>query len=124
MSGKKKALVCDDTPIMRTGVVALLSANGFDVTAVCDGAEGWKALSSGQFDIVFSDVEMPNMNGFELLNKVRKESNCKTIPFVLCTTLNNQAHIENGRKLGATSYIVKPMKKDTLDRALKNAGLL
>lgn len=124
MTEKKRALLCDDTPLMQSGVKALLTANGFDVIAVEDGAKGYALLKQGEkFDIIFSDVEMPNMTGFELLARVRKDPSTVSVPFVLCTTLNKPEHIELGKKLGATSYIVKPMRPETLERALKNAGM-
>ena len=122
---KKRALICDDTPVMRAGAEVFVKAYGFEVDVVEDGLKGYERLKAGgQYDIIFSDVEMPNMNGFELLARVKKDPKTKHIPVVLCTTLNKPEHIEKGRSLGAVSYIVKPMNKETLERALRNAGLL
>ena len=121
---KKKALVLDDQPPMRAAAKSLLTLYGFDVDEGADGMQGLQMVKSGAYDIVFTDVEMPNMNGFEFLARVKRDPQLQSIPVVMCTTLNQPEHIEKGRKLGATSYAVKPLKKETLDRALKNAKLL
>ena len=125
MSDKKRALVVDDTALMRTGAASLISAYGFEFDLAEDGLKAYQMLSANpNYDIIFSDVEMPNMTGFELLARVKNNPTLSKIPFVLCTTLSKPEHIEKGRSLGATSYIVKPMQKETLERALRNAGML
>ena len=122
--GKPRALVQDDQAPMRMAAKTLLTMYGFDVDEAEDGAQGMALVKQNQYNIVFTDVEMPNMNGFEFLARVKRDPNFKNLPVVLCTTLGKPEHIDKGRKLGATSYIVKPIKKETLERALKNANLL
>mgnify|MGYP000715757851 CR=1 FL=1 len=121
---KKRALVQDDQAAIRSAASSVLALYGFEVDCAEDGVQGMELLKKNHYDIVFTDVEMPNMNGFEFLARAKRDPALKAIPIVMCTTLSQQDQIEKGRQLGAVSYIVKPMNKQTLERALKNAGLL
>ncbi|MCB0322379.1 MAG: response regulator [Bdellovibrionales bacterium] len=120
---RKRALVLDDQPNLRMAAKSILNMYGFDVDEGSDGKHGLELIEANRYDIVFSDVEMPNMNGFEFLARAKRNPQTQHIPIVICTTLSKPEHIEKGKKLGAVSYIVKPMQKETLDRALRNAGL-
>ena len=120
---KKRALVQDDQAAMRSAASGLLTLLGFDVDQAEDGVQGMNLVKANHYDIIFTDVEMPNMNGFEFLARLKKDPSYSSIPVVLCTTLNKPEQIEKAKKLGAVSYIVKPMQAATLDRALKNAKL-
>ncbi len=121
---RKKALVQDDQPAMRAAAASLLALNGFDVDQAEDGAKGMAMAKTNKYDIIFSDIEMPNMNGFEFLARMKKDPNLASVPIVMCTTLSKPDQIEKARQLGAVSYVVKPMKPETLERALKNAKLI
>src|SRR3954468_11135985 len=83
---KQSILVVDDSVTIRTFEKALLEAAGYDVTAASDGLEAWNLLQTGACDLIVSDVEMPNMTGFELTEKVRRDSRLKGMPLVLVTT--------------------------------------
>jgi len=61
-----------------------------------------------QFDAVFTDIEMPNMNGLELLTRLRRNDKYKRVPIIVVSSVNNPAEIDRAFKLGATAYIVKP----------------
>lgn len=121
---KRRALVQDDQTNLRAAAASMLTLAGFDVDEAQDGVQGMQLIKQNRYDIVFTDIEMPNMNGFEFLARCKKDPAVATIPIVICTTLDRPEQIEKGRKLGAVSYIVKPMQRATLERALKNAGLL
>src|SRR6185437_14301681 len=71
---KQSILVVDDSVTIRTFEKALLEAAGYDVTAASDGLEAWNMVQATQPDLIVSDVEMPNMTGFELTEKVRRDS--------------------------------------------------
>lgn len=121
---KRKALVCDDGELNRTAAKSFLGIMGFDVTTAEDGLIGWETLQRESFDLVFSDVEMPNMNGFELLAKIKSDSRFSSTPVIICTTLGSPEHLEKTKKLGASFHIVKPFKRDAMQAALTAAGLL
>ena len=121
--GNKSVLIVDDKEINRKAASMFLGASGFSVQLANDGLEAWKLIQGGaNFALIFSDVEMPNMNGFELLMKVRRESNCKTVPFIICTTLAQPEHVEKSKKLGATYHLPKPFAIASVKDALKAAG--
>jgi two-component system, chemotaxis family, sensor kinase CheA len=105
--GKQSILVVDDSVTIRTFEKALLEAAGYDVTAASDGLEAWNMLQSKQCDLIVSDVEMPNMTGFELTEKVRGDSKLKDMPLVLVTTLSSDEDRKRGIDAGADAYVIK-----------------
>jgi two-component system chemotaxis sensor kinase CheA len=105
--GKQSILVVDDSVTIRTFEKALLEAAGYDVTAASDGLEAWNLLQSKRCDLVVSDVEMPNMTGFELTEKVRGDQKLKDMPLVLVTTLSSDEDRKRGIDAGADAYVIK-----------------
>jgi two-component system, chemotaxis family, sensor kinase CheA len=106
-AGKQSILVVDDSVPIRTFEKALLEAAGYDVTAASDGLEAWNMLQSKACDLIVSDVEMPNMTGFELTEKVRGDSKLKDMPLVLVTTLSSDEDRKRGIDAGADAYVIK-----------------
>jgi two-component system chemotaxis sensor kinase CheA len=104
---KQSILVVDDSVTIRTFEKALLEAAGYDVTAASDGLEAWNLLQTGACDLIVSDVEMPNMTGFELTEKVRRDSRLKGMPLVLVTTLSSDEDRKRGIDAGADAYVIK-----------------
>jgi len=105
--GKQSILVVDDSVTIRTFEKALLEAAGYDVTAASDGLEAWNMLQKSPCDLIVSDVEMPNMTGFELTEKVRGDSKLKDMPLVLVTTLSSDEDRKRGIDAGADAYVIK-----------------
>jgi two-component system chemotaxis sensor kinase CheA len=106
-AGKQSILVVDDSVTIRTFEKALLEAAGYDVTAASDGLEAWNMLQKSPCDLIVSDVEMPNMTGFELTEKVRGDSKLKDMPLVLVTTLSSDEDRKRGIDAGADAYVIK-----------------
>jgi two-component system, chemotaxis family, sensor kinase CheA len=104
---KQSILVVDDSVTIRTFEKALLEAAGYDVTAASDGLEAWNLLQSRAPDLIVSDVEMPNMTGFELTEKVRRDNRLKDMPLVLVTTLSSDEDRKRGIDAGADAYVIK-----------------
>lgn len=105
-------LVVDDDPDLREFITFILSKNGFNVTATGDGVDAIVTLSSQEFDLILSDVDMPNLNGFKLLEVINNKG-IKT-PVVFLTARDNQEDEIKGYELGAEDYIRKPIHKNTL----------
>ena len=105
--GKPRLLVVDDSITTRAMEVGLLEAAGYEVKAAADGMEAWTALQGGEFDAVISDVDMPNMDGFELTEKVRADRKLKDLPIVLVTALERREDHDRGLRLGANAYMLK-----------------
>ena len=86
---------------------AVLEAAGYRVLLAEDGAIAWQILTSTPVDVVVSDIEMPNMNGFELLSKIRALPSTTLLPVVLVTALASEHDRRRGLDLGANAYILK-----------------
>lgn len=104
----RRVLVVDDSATTRELERALLRAAGFDVEAVADGEQAWSALSGdATFDVVLTDVEMPRLDGFSLLGRIRATPRLANLPVVLVTALEEPADKQRALDMGASAYIVK-----------------
>jgi two-component system chemotaxis sensor kinase CheA len=110
-----KILLAEDSAFFRSQVMAFLESKGYEVTGAEDGLEAWTLLQSGQedFDLVLTDIEMPNMNGFELSERIRDCDAFHSLPIIALTSLAGQEDIERGRQAGIDEYQVK-MDRDRL----------
>ena len=91
-----------------------MSVAGYDVTTLGSPIEALKMCEKGaQFDIILSDIEMPDMDGFEFAEKIKADSNWKNTPIVALTSHATQQDIERGMRVGYTKYIAK-FDRDTL----------
>lgn len=99
-------LVEDSIPI-RTQVRRILEGAGYRVTTAADGLEGFDKLQEDWFDAVVSDVEMPNLDGFELTKQIRQQPEYKKLPIILVTTLAKDEAKRRGADAGANAYITK-----------------
>ena len=114
-----KFLVVDDFATMRRIVRNLLKESGFNqVEEAEDGAVALGMLKTNRFDFVISDINMPNMNGFEMLRQIRAEPTMKGLPVLMVTAEAKKEDIINAAQCGANGYIVKPFTKATLEEKL------
>ena len=115
-------MVVDDSASMRHITTKLVTGAGYRVTAAADGAEAVDMLLTGQCepDLILSDVEMSQIDGWELLRFVKTNVNLGTIPVVLVTSLDAEQHRRKASELGAFDYIVKPFKVEHLEAILRN----
>ncbi len=104
----RRVLVVDDSATTRELERALLRAAGFEVVAVADGEQAWLALTGDtRFDVVLSDVEMPRLDGFALLGRIRSTPRLAQLPVVLVTALEDPSDKQRALDMGASAYIVK-----------------
>ena len=116
---KLKFLVVDDFSTMRRIVRGLLKEMGHDdVDEAEDGAIGLEKLKIGHYDFVVSDINMPNMNGFEMLAAAKAEPKLKAVPFLMVTAEARKEDIVRAAQSGAAGYIVKPFTRATLEERL------
>jgi two-component system chemotaxis response regulator CheY len=114
-----KFLVVDDFATMRRIVRNLLKESGYvNVEEAEDGVAALGLLKINKFDFIISDINMPNMNGFELLRQIRAEPALKGIPVLMVTAEAKKEDIVNAAQCGASGYIVKPFTKATLEEKL------
>lgn len=118
---KPRILVVEDSFTTRELEVNLLKAAGFDAEGVRDGLEALEALQLKEYDLVLTDVQMPRMNGIELIKKVKSNERLKNIPMVVVSSLGSESDIAAGLDSGADAYITKrDFDKDTLLGVIKN----
>ena len=102
-----KILVAEDSITARTLLKNILETAGYQVATAVDGADAFTQLQNGEFDLVISDVDMPQMNGFELTIKIRSNKKLAELPVVLVTALDSREDKGRGIEAGANAYIIK-----------------
>ena len=107
-------LVVDDSATVRKFVSASLTMQGFNVIAACDGMDALEKLPSCTFDLVITDLNMPNMDGFELIRSLRGNPQYAAVPIIILSSLTDSASIEIGRALGVNSYLMKPFSLEKI----------
>jgi two-component system, chemotaxis family, chemotaxis protein CheY len=112
-------LVVDDSTTMRQMVSFTLTSAGHQVVEAVDGNDAVEAAKKGRFDLIISDVNMPGMNGLELVRNLRMIPEYKFIPVLMLTTESGQDIKQRGREVGATGWIVKPFSPEVLLATLK-----
>lgn len=104
---KGKILVVDDSLNTREIEKSILESHGYSVDIAVDGLDGLSKIKSNSYDLVVTDVEMPNMDGFSLTEKIRSTSKFKDLPVIIVTSLEKKEDKERGLNVGASAYIVK-----------------
>jgi two-component system chemotaxis response regulator CheY len=111
-----KFLIVDDFSTMRRIVRNLLKEIGYaNADEAEDGVSALAKLRATPFDFVVSDINMPNMNGFELLGQIRADAALKSLPVLMVTAEARKEDIVTAAQAGASGYIVKPFTKATLE---------
>lgn len=114
-----KILAVDDSASMRQMVSFTLKGAGYDVQEACDGAEALEIAKGNKFDLVLSDVNMPNMDGLTLTRELRTLPDYKFTPILVLTTESGGDKKMEGKSAGATGWIVKPFNPDQLLNTIK-----
>jgi len=102
---RQRVLVADDSPVVRELVSEILGSAGLLVEEAGDGAAAWDSIQQGEPDLLITDVEMPRMNGFDLLSEVRRRS--QRLPVVMLSTRGSVEDRKRATRLGANAYLVK-----------------
>jgi two-component system chemotaxis response regulator CheY len=116
-----KILVVDDSSTMRRIIQNTLARLGYkDVVQAADGVEAWNAIQENpDIGVVITDWNMPNMNGLELVKKIRAEEKYKNIPIIMVTTEGGKKEVITALKAGVNNYIVKPFTPQVLKEKLE-----
>ena len=116
-----KILVVDDSSTMRRIIVNTLARLGYkDVIQAADGVEAWEALQKNDdIGVVITDWNMPNMNGLELVKKIRAQDKYKLMPIIMVTTEGGKKEVIIALKAGVNNYIVKPFTPQVLKEKLE-----
>jgi two-component system, chemotaxis family, chemotaxis protein CheY len=120
MSADMKFLVVDDFSTMRRIVRGLLKEIGYNNCEEAeDGVEALNMLKAGKYDFVVSDINMPNMTGFQLLTAIKADPSLKHLPVLMVTAEARKEDIVQAAQSGAAGYIVKPFTKATLEEKVQ-----
>ncbi len=105
---KKVILIADDSPTIRKFVSFSLKMQGLEVITASDGMEAVEKLPLYNFDLFITDLNMPNMDGFQLIKVIRENPDYSDTPIIILSSLAGSEDIEKGMSCGANSYLVKP----------------
>jgi len=109
-----RILAIDDSRTIRTLLTQTLQNAGFEVSTAVDGVEGVQKFHDEHADLVITDVNMPNKDGFGVLADIRASSKNQAVPVLVLTTESGADLKDRARKAGATGWIVKPFEDDAL----------
>lgn len=116
----KTILIVDDSATMLMSVKANLEMNGFKVVSAEDGVKAMNKLKEGiKPDLIITDINMPNMNGIELIKNARALPGLRFTPILALTTESQQAKRDEAKKIGATGWLVKPVSGTDLIKVIK-----
>ena len=104
---RKRVLIVDDSFTVRELQRKLLDHHGYDVDVAVDGMDGWNALRNGDFDLVVSDIDMPRMDGIELVGRIRQDARLKSLPVMVLSYKDREEDRERGLEAGADYYLTK-----------------
>jgi two-component system sensor histidine kinase and response regulator WspE len=104
---RKRVLVVDDSLTVRELERKLIGNHGYDVDVAVDGMDGWNAVRTGHFDLVISDIDMPRMDGIELVTLINKDPTLKSTPVMIVSYKDRNEDRERGLNAGAAHYLTK-----------------
>ena len=111
----QRVLLVEDSPTMRSFVAAALQAAGdYDLVEVPNGFEALKTLPGGHFELVITDINMPDINGLELIRFIRSNAVYRDVPLIIISTEGSARDRERGLGLGANAFLVKPFTPEEL----------
>jgi len=110
----KTILTAEDSYSVRQSVAMILRESGYNVIEAEDGLDAYKKAAIIKIDMLLTDINMPNMDGFELTRKIREMPEYRFIPILTLTTESQMKKKDEGRKAGATGWIVKPFTPERL----------
>ena len=105
---EKIILVADDSPTIRKFVSFTLASRGFKIISASDGMEALEILPSADIDLIITDLNMPNIDGYEFIRTVRRNDQYSKIPIIILSSLCKETDINEGLSCGANSYLTKP----------------
>jgi two-component system chemotaxis response regulator CheY len=114
----KKVLIADDSTSMRQMIDFTLNDAGYTVVQAVDGEDALTKFAQ-DINVVITDLNMPKMNGIELIKKIREGTVNKFVPIIMLTTESETTKKEEGRKAGATAWIIKPFTPENLIETIK-----
>jgi len=116
---KKTILIVDDASMIRNLALKTAESAGYEVVTAEDGIDGLEKLAENEIDLLFTDLNMPQMNGLEMVAKIRENSKYEFLPIVILTTEKKEELKIKGKALGVKAWLVKPFNKNKFLTALE-----
>jgi CheY-like chemotaxis protein len=110
----KRILVVEDNELLRVNLEDILTSEGYEVVIAVDGGEGYEKAQATLPDLIISDIQMPVMNGLDLLELLQRNPLTESIPVIIFSAHTEPTYIRKGMSIGADDYITKPFKIDDL----------
>jgi chemosensory pili system protein ChpA (sensor histidine kinase/response regulator) len=110
---RARVLLVDDSISVRRFVGQMLEKANFEVTTAADGADAITRVTAAEFDLVITDLEMPRVNGYELIDDLRRRPATRKLPIIVLTTRAGDKHVALARQLGVEHYVTKPVEEQT-----------
>ena len=115
----KKIMVVDDSKAIRQSLMITLKSQGYDVIEASNGIEALDLMKGNNVGLFISDVNMPEMDGIELLKKIKQDKDYKYTPVIMLTTESGRDMIEAGKEAGAKAWMIKPFQPEAIVTAVK-----
>ena len=119
-----RVLIVDDSPAMRSYVRRVMEISGFDVAGCLEASDGTQALEvlkTEWVDAILSDINMPRMDGEELLRRLEADESLRQIPVIIISTDGTRARVDRMLELGARGYVMKPFRPEVLKAELQRS---
>jgi chemosensory pili system protein ChpA (sensor histidine kinase/response regulator) len=117
---RRRVLLVDDSVSVRKFVGQMLERAGFAVTTANDGADALQRLADETFEVVVTDLEMPRLNGYDLIRDLKRRPATRQVPIVVLTTRAGDKHVNLARQLGAQHYVPKPVDEQAFVRLVES----
>jgi two-component system chemotaxis response regulator CheY len=105
----KKILITEDSPTMRSLLISTIETlDGYEIVEAASGFEALRLLPRDKMDLIITDINMPDINGLELISYVKNNPNYRDIPLFIISTESSEKDMEKGLALGADEYLTKP----------------
>jgi len=114
MKKYKKILIVDDSLPTRKFIGKILLEEGYEIEYAENGLEALEKIYTSKFDMIITDINMPGMDGLELLHRLRNDREFSNLPVILLTTEDSTQSLEKGIKIGADLYLFKPTSPDRI----------
>ncbi|MBF0226109.1 MAG: response regulator [Desulfobacterales bacterium] len=115
---KQRILIIDDSDMMRKAIKKSIISENIDIVEANDGYKGYELVLKEKFDLVVTDIDMPQLNGFELCKQIKNNHATRSTPVVMLSSMDSDEEVEKGFQAGATAYILKQEAKDTLKESI------
>ncbi|MDA3863726.1 MAG: RdgB/HAM1 family non-canonical purine NTP pyrophosphatase, partial [Deltaproteobacteria bacterium] len=114
-----RILVCDDSKSVREAATRILQNQGYNITKAGDGWEAWNLLHAQDFELLLTDLEMPRLNGYELITEIKRDSFLEDLPVVVLSSRTGEKSRKKANIAGADTFVTKPIKPLILIKTIK-----